>query len=67
MQAEHVDTKVVGCDTLAMEGIDATRFAEVVARRLRMKLILDQRFLARKDLEPAFVDFHHQGILAPTN
>ena len=67
MQAEDIDAQIVGCDALAMEGVDATDAAEVMASCLGVELILSKRFLARHDPELAFVNLHHKRVLSSTN
>src|SRR6185503_20776186 len=58
---------MIGSNALAVKWIDATRFAEVVARRHRVKTIFGEGVFSRKQLEPRLVDFHHQRILAATD
>src|SRR5690348_13333942 len=66
-QAEDVDPEMIGSNALAVKWIDATRFAEVVARRHRVKTIFGEGVFSRKQLEPRLVDFNHQRILAATD
>src|SRR5258707_673162 len=50
-----------------MERIDAANAAEIMLRRERMELIEPQRVVAAQQVEPAFVHFDHQRILAPAD
>jgi hypothetical protein len=59
VQAEDVDSEVVGSDPLAMKWIDATGFAEEVASCHRVETILGERVLPREQFEPGLVDLHH--------
>jgi hypothetical protein len=67
LQAEDVDSEIVWGDTLSVKRIDAADFAEVVASRLGMKLILGQEFRARQEPEFAFVNLDHQRVLSAAN
>lgn len=63
LETEDIDTKVVRRHPLAVECIDATDPAEVVACGVGVKLVGTQRILAGKQPECRFVNPHHQCIL----
>src|SRR4029453_5066391 len=64
VETEDVDAEIVGRGPLAMEGINAASLAEEMTRGLRVEAVLGERVLAGEQPEPAFVDLHHQRILA---
>ena len=67
IEAVHINTEMVGCDAFAMEWVDAAGFAEKMMRCTRVELVLGQRLGASQQLEAAFVNFDHQGVLAATH
>lgn len=63
-QAKHVDAKEVRRHAFAMERIYAARSTEVVAGRLRVKLVLDQAVASTQQPKPRFVNLDHERVLA---
>jgi hypothetical protein len=55
LEAEDIDSKVIGRDSLAMKRIDAADLAEKVASCVRMEPVLGKGLLAGQELELALV------------
>lgn len=60
----HIDAEVVGCDALAVEGIDAADLAEVVPRGLGVELVLGEGLFAGQEAKLTLVHFDHERVLA---
>lgn len=67
MEAEDVDSQIVGRDSLAMKRIDAADLAEEMPSCLGMELVLGQGLLAGQEPELALVNFNHEGVLPATD
>ena len=67
VEAEDVDAEVVGRDPFAMKRINAASLAKEMTRGHGVEAVLGKRVLPGEQPEPAFVDLHHQRILATTN
>jgi hypothetical protein len=67
LEAEDIDSKVVGSDALAMKRIDTADLAEEVASCLGMELVLGKGFFPGQELELALVYFDHERIPPATD
>jgi hypothetical protein len=67
LEAEDIDSKVIGRDSLAMKRIDATDLAEKVASCVGMELVLGKGLLAGQELELALMNLNHECVLSATD
>src|SRR5207248_283746 len=64
VETGNVDTKIIGRDALAMEGIDAARLAEEMACGHGVESVFGEGVFAGQEFEPIFMNLDHQRIPA---